>query len=63
MSFNRYEYEHIYDLGRELLAPCSIRRRKQIGVELMDLIEQVIGQLAPLPPRERSRRDKARLER
>lgn len=53
MAFNSYDYKHLYALGRELLsASITSTRRKAIGVELMDLAEQVVGQLGPATPSE-----------
>lgn len=55
MSFTRADYQRIYDLGAELrqLGQGSraggMARVRRVGVELMIMAEDVIGQLAPRP--------------
>lgn len=48
-SFNRGDYQHLFDLGRELYNTKSSIRRKEIAVELMAMSEMCIGQQVSWP--------------
>ena len=54
MSFRREDYQRIYQFGAELRQLASKRtvageRTRRIGIELMIMAEDVIGQLKPRP--------------
>jgi hypothetical protein len=49
-SFNCDDYEHLFDLGREIyLNRRGNSRLGEIGVELMAMAESVRGQMVPWP--------------